>query len=113
MEFEAKKVEYSEANGGEIIQVIFDSEVKPNEEIDETIYLLISAQYEIPPVNATVEWFDGNEYDGGLEIKKHTLTNNLLLLTLEKDRKFKINFKTDDRTLKKVNEFLKIDSKHR
>jgi len=43
MEFEAKKVEFSEANGGEIIQVIFDSEVYPNPDEEESIYLMISA----------------------------------------------------------------------
>lgn len=113
MEFEANKIEYSEANGGEIIQVIFDSEVYPNPDEDESIYVMISAQYEFPPVNADVEWFDGKKYDGGLEIKEHTLTEDSLLLTLENDVKFKIKFKTDKQTFENIKEFLLIDSKHR
>ena len=112
-EFKAKKVEYSEANGGELIQVIFDSGVYPNPEEDESIYLMIGAQYEFPPVNATVEWYDGKEYDGGIEIKEHTLTDNSLLLTLKNEMKFKIHFKIDKDTYGKVEQFLLIDSKHR
>ena len=54
LEFEVKKVEYSEAVGGEYVQVLFDSEVYPNPDEDESIYLMVSAQYEFSPINATV-----------------------------------------------------------
>ncbi len=43
MEFEAKKVEYSQAVDGEYVQLIFDSEVFLNPEEEESIYLIENA----------------------------------------------------------------------
>ncbi len=108
IKFEAKKVEYTEAGDGEYVQIDFDSEVYPNPNEDQSIYLMISAQYEIPPFRPTVEWYDGKEYDGGVGIREYDLTENNLVLILEKDVIFKINFRTDKKTLKEIKNILSI-----
>lgn len=74
IEFEAKKVEFNEAVGGDYVQVDFDSEVYPDPNEDQSIYLMISAQYEFPPFKPTVEWYDGKEYGGGADIIEYDLT---------------------------------------
>ena len=75
IEFEAKKVEFNEAVGGDYVQVDFDSEVYPDPNEDQSIYLMISAQYEFPPFKPTVEWYDGKEYGGGADIIEYLFKN--------------------------------------
>ncbi len=111
LEFEAKKVEYNEAMDGEIIQVIFDTEMNHDSVDDDSISLIIGANYEFPPFKATVDWYDGKEYDGGIEIKSYTLSDNKLILTLQNNMNFVVSFTTDDITFKKIKNFLSDDSK--
>jgi hypothetical protein len=105
IKFKADIVSYDEAIGGDIVQVSFDE--KESDDLIENPYkyILISINYEFPPYEPTIEWCDGSEFDGGLQIKSYHLTENSFKLVLEENVSFDISFKTDQKTLKKIKAF--------
>jgi hypothetical protein len=114
LKFHAEEVCYSEALGGDIIQVSFQE--KPDPEIDygkknhllppPIKYIGFSACYEFPPFTTSVDWCDGENDDGGELIKKIELTETSLKLVLENNYSFEVNFKTDDITFQNIKSFL-------
>ncbi len=112
--FEAKEVTYNEALDGDIIQVSFQEFPDPDIDYSNKKFTMpppikgvsISANYEFPPGNTGVEWCDGEEYNGGEEIREATLTNTSLKMVLKNGYRFDISFKTDDITLKNIRKFL-------
>ena len=112
--FNAQEVDYSEALGGDIIQVSFQE--YPDPEIDYSKRnwklpppvksVVFSANYEFPPYTTVVNWCDGEEDDGGESIKEIEITETYLRLVLENNVSFDISFKTDDITFIKIKRFL-------
>ena len=106
IKFKAQKVTYNEALDGEIINASFyqqDSEdffEKPSK------YLSVSINYEFPPAKPSTEWFDGDKFDGGLDIITYSLEKNSLRIVLQNNMVFDISFDTDENTYKNIYEFL-------
>jgi hypothetical protein len=79
--FNAQEVEYSEALGGDIVQVSFQEDPdidysKKDFSLPPPIkYISISANYEFSP-KKTVEWCDGEKFDGGGSIQELKLTKH-------------------------------------
>jgi hypothetical protein len=105
--FEAKKVSYNEALGGDIIQISFDQDDHDDILENPYKYLLISINYEFPPFKPSFEWYDGTEYDGGDEIKKYTFQPDHLMMQLENDLVFDISFKIEKPLFEKIDQFFK------
>ena len=112
--FAAKEVNYSEALDGDIKQVSFSEEPEPELDYSKKNCplpppiksVIFSACYEFPPYKTTVEWCDGEDYDGGEYIKEIDLTETKLTVLLENDFTIIVNFKTDEVTFKNISDFL-------
>jgi hypothetical protein len=112
--FNAREVDYSEALGGDIIQVLFQEYPDPEVDYSKKNWKLpppvksvgFSANYEFPPYKIVVNWCDGEEEDGGESIKEIDITETNLRLVLENNVSFEISFKTDDITFIKIKKFL-------
>ena len=112
--FTAKEVDYLEALGGDIKQVSFREEPEPELDYSKKNCPLpppiksvtFSVNYEFPPCTTTVEWCDGEDYDGGECIKKIELTETSLTVLLENDLSIIVNFQTDEVTFKSISDFL-------
>jgi len=112
--FNAEEVCYSEALGGDIIQVSFQE--TPDPEMDYSKkkltlpppvkYIGFSACYEFPPFSISVEWCDGEDDYGGESIRNLELTETKLNLILENNYRFEVSFKTDDITFQNIKSFL-------
>jgi hypothetical protein len=105
--FEAKFVSCVDAIGGEILQVTFDT-LGPGKNEDErrSPYVLISRNFEFPGA-PTIEWFSGNDYDGGAEITSLALTRDRVLIKLDRDLDFDVSFRLPDRQFKRLGSFLR------
>ncbi|MEH6814750.1 MAG: hypothetical protein V7677_19625 [Motiliproteus sp.] len=112
--FNAQEVTYAEALGGDIVQVSFQEEPDPDIDYSKkncplpppTKSVCFSACYEFPPCDTTVEWCDGEDYDGGKSIKEVVLTKTSLKVVLENEFRIDVNFQTDDITFKNIQNFL-------
>ena len=101
--FHTKEVTYSEALGGDIVQVSFQEEPDPDPDIDygkkgaplppAIKYVLISANYEFSGIKH-VEWCDGEEFDGGQSIRQVEITKTLLKLVAVNGFNFEVTFNT-------------------
>jgi len=118
LQFEAQEVHYSEALGGDLVQVHFQEHSDPDIDYSKKNQIpppikgvTISANYEFPPYDSLVEWCDGEDYNGGLKIKKIELTKTSLTLVLENQFNINVSFKTDDITFKKIQIFLLDNNK--
>jgi hypothetical protein len=115
--FHAKEVIYSEALGGDIVQVSFQEEPDPDIDYSKrgTLlppaikYVAISANYEFSS-EKLVEWCDGNDFDGGQSIRHIEITKNQLKLVVENGFRFDVSFNTDEMTFKKIALFLSGDN---
>ena|SRR5919109_2337203 len=105
--FEAKFVDCCDAIGGEILQVSFDT-VSPNDDEDErsTPYVLISRNFEFRG-SASVEWHDGQDYDGGAEITSMFLQRNRVSIKLDRDLELDVAFRVPDKKFVKLKSFLR------
>jgi len=105
--FEAKVVSCVDAIGGEILQVTFDTlEPGKNEDERRSPYVLISCNFEFPRT-PTIEWFSGNDYDGGADITSLALTRDRVLIKVDRDLDFDVNFRLPDRQFKRLDSFLR------
>ena len=104
--FEAKFVDCGDAIGGEILQVSFDT-VSANHDEDErrTPYVLISRNFEFP-YSATVEWHNGQNYDGGAEIRSLILQRDRLSIKLDRNRELEVTFRVSEKKFAKLKSFL-------
>lgn len=74
--FEAQFVDCSEAIGGELLQVTFDTvPFDYDENSRQSPCVTISRLFEFPG-RETVEWHDGRDYDGGAEVISASLLRN-------------------------------------
>jgi hypothetical protein len=111
--FHAKEVTYSEALGGDIVQVSFQEEPDPDIDYGKKgaplppviKYVLISANYEFSGIKH-VEWCDGEEFDGGQSIRKVEITKTRLKLVVVNGFNFEVTFNTDEITFQKIVAFL-------
>jgi len=106
IKFTARDVSYAEAIDGEIIQVSFEEDgdndpIKPSK-----FYFHISVNYEFPPIIPSVEWFDGNESDGGANILNYKIDRNSLQLWLDNGMSFDIDFEIEEALFNDINKFI-------
>ncbi|MEA1989989.1 MAG: hypothetical protein U9N57_12400 [Pseudomonadota bacterium] len=104
--FKAQDVSYTEAIGGEIVQVAFhEDEDNGKTEITKP-YLLISVNYEFPPIQPHVEWFDGAEFNGGAQIVKYKLEQKSFQAWLDNNMSFDIKFNIEEPIFKEIGKLL-------
>ena|ERR1051326_6558745 len=105
--FQAKFVRCSDAIGGEILQVCFDSVPESQDEDDRsTPYVLISRDFEYPG-STTIEWHDGHNYDGGAEIVSMTLSRDRVSIKLDRELDFDVGFGISGGKFAKLKSFLR------
>ena len=106
--FKAIEVDYSEAIGGEIVQVTFDEDLDddPDEDPFERTkcYVMISQNYEFP-TTPSLEWHDGLEYNGGSEVLNYKLTSDLFELELSNATKFIVKHNCSKEIFNKICKF--------
>ena len=103
--FIASEVVYNEAIDGEIVQVSFDEDPDQDPFNRTKCYLMISQNYEFPG-SPTVEWHDGKEYGGGLEVLDYKLTNEVFELTTNDGLKFSIQHDCQEDIYIQIKKFL-------
>jgi len=81
--FDAKVVSCTKALGGDILQVLFDSEERDDEDNRQSPYVLLGRCYEFPG-QPTVEWYDGSAYDGGEQIRSIQLKRDSVAITVDR-----------------------------
>ena len=102
--FKASEVTYNEAIDGEIVQVSFDED-PDSDPLDRTkCYIMISQNYEFPGP-PTVEWHDGEHYDGGSEILSCRFTDNFFELTTTNGVKFRVEHRCKVEIFNKIRAF--------
>jgi hypothetical protein len=108
VEFYAKKVSYSEALDGEIVQALFKEDDDPNEDpFNPTkLHLLLSTNYEFGSGTADAGWFDGKEYGGGVEVTSYKLDSSKLIIQLENGNMFEIAHNADASVLESIRSYL-------
>ena len=105
--FEAKFVNCADAIDGEILQVTFDTiPESQNEDDRNTPYVCISCNFEFAD-SATIEWHDGNDYDGGAEIIAVTLSRTRILIKLDCGLDIDIAFRLPDKKFAQLTSFLR------
>ena len=106
--FKAQDVSYTEAIDGEIVQVAFSEDADNGKTEINKPYLMISVNYEFPPIQPSIEWFDGVEFNGGAQIVKYKLDQKSFQAWLDNNTSFEIKFNIDETIFKKI-EKLMID----
>ena len=106
--FTAEKVEFNSALDGDIEEVIFDEEKMDKIERNKH-YLLVQQNYEFPG-SPSLEWFDGNDYDGDQsesyrKVKSYNLTPNKLEMALFSDMHFEIKFDCNAKVYSQIEDF--------
>ena len=108
IEFYAKKVSYSEAIDGEIVQAIFEEGEDADEDLfnPSKLYLLISTNYEFGSGAADAEWFDGKDIGGGVKVKSYNIDKARITVWLENGKIFKIDHDADASVLECIRSYL-------
>lgn len=104
--FKAEDVSYTEAIGGEIVQVSFDEEESCGSTEISKPYLLISVNYEFPPNEPHVEWFDGKDFGGGAKIVRYNLNQKSFKAWLDNNVSFDIAFYAEESVFKEIEKLL-------
>ncbi len=104
--FEAKFVNCTDAIDGEILQLSLDTVPASHHEDERcTPYVLISRNFEFPGA-ATVEWYDGQNYDGGAEIRSLNLRKDRVSIKLDRDFELEVVFRVTDKKFARLKSFL-------
>jgi len=106
IKFNAQDVSYTEAIGGEIVQVLFDEDDDSGKEEIAKPYLLISINYEFQPIQPQLEWFDGTEFNGGAKLVKYVIDQQSFQAWLDNNMSFDIQFNIEEPTFKEIAKFL-------
>ena len=108
IEFKATIVEYSEAIGGDIIQVLF-AEGEDEDPFNITFrYLCLSSNYEFD-FNSNfpqAEWFDGNEIDAGASVVSYKIGSNEVKIQLNNGYVFNIHYEQPASLLAQIRAYL-------
>jgi hypothetical protein len=94
IDFEATIVDYGEAIGGDIVQVLFAEDESEDEDLFNPTnrYLCFSSNYELDACIPQAEWFDGNEVDGGVNVVSYKIGQNKATIQLENGYIFHIHY---------------------
>lgn len=112
LRFKAEDVTYLDAIDGEIVQISFNEKKDDDRFNSKTKYLIFSVSYEFEPIEPSIEWFDGNECDGGSEVTKYSFTKNSLKVWLENGLSFDVSYLIDDDIYTKIGTFFNNVMKH-
>ena len=107
LSFKAPYVDCTNAMDWEIQQVVFDTindNADDSEETRESPYVLISQNFEFPGP-ASIEWYDGEEYNGGL-INSVILKENQIQIDLDKDGRIEILFALNKTRFDELHKYL-------
>jgi hypothetical protein len=105
--FDATRIDCADALGGEILQVNFETVPEDQDEDQRsTPYVLISRNFEFPD-SATIEWYDGHDYNGGAEIVTITLRRTCITIRVDQELDFEVTFHLPDNKFKKLTSFLR------
>ena len=105
--FKAKFVGCADAIDGEILQVSFDTKSDGEDEDERrTPYVLISRNFEFPDP-ATIEWHDGNDYDGGAMILSMVLARDRVVIKLGRDLDIEVALSIGDRRFSELGSYLR------
>jgi hypothetical protein len=105
--FQSPFVSCNDVIGGEILQVIFDTQPSSStEDGRKTPYVLISRNFEFGD-SSTVEWHDGRDYDGGAEIVTMTLGRDRMSMKLDRDLEIEVSFQLSASKFATLTFFLK------
>lgn len=104
--FHATFLDCTEAIGGDLLQVSFDTvEFDADEDARQTPYVLISRLFEFPG-RATIEWHDGSDHDGGAEIVEAMLRRTGVSIRLNRPLEIEVGFHVSDREHEELRSFL-------
>jgi hypothetical protein len=109
LSFDAPYVDYRNAMDWEIQQVVFDTtcdDTEDAEDIRKSPYVLISRNFESPGAT-TIEWHDGNDYDGGGSIRSASLEANRIKIILDGSRTIDITFNLNTNHFEELKKYLK------
>lgn len=102
--FFATEVEYTEAIGGEIVQVTFDEDPEQDPFNRTKCYVLISQNYEFPS-SPTLEWHDGKDDNGGEKILSYKLTKDFFELNATNNISIKVQHECNEKTFIEIQSF--------
>ena len=104
--FKVKYIDCTEAIDGEILQVTFDSAADSQDwKHRRDPYVFIGQNFEFPGA-PTIEWHDGNDYDGGAEVLKVSLTHTNLVIDTDKEIDFSLTLFISGREFSRLLNFL-------
>jgi len=103
--FKATYVACTDALGGNILQVSFDTVLDDDETSRCSPYVLISRNFEFDE-SAAIEWHNGLDYDGGAEIRSITLTRTRITLRLNRELTIDVSFKLTEAAYARLTVFL-------
>ena len=107
LRFDAQFVSCSNAGGGDILQISFDTMLKSDEEDKRrTPYVLISRNFEFAG-SATIEWHDGHDYDGGAEITSLRLSRECISIRVDQGLDFEVTFRLPAVKFDRLTSFLR------
>ena len=93
---------------GEIVQALFEEHgaIESDDPFDASmLYLLVSINYEFPPIVPKVEWSDGQELGGGAKVLKYLFDRESLQMWLDNGLKFDIKHNADEKTFGDIQRF--------
>ncbi|MEI6066363.1 MAG: hypothetical protein WCP96_03430 [Methylococcaceae bacterium] len=93
---------YAEALGGDIVQISFEENPDDDPLNPTSCSLCLAINYEFPPSRINFEWCDGNDYEGGVEAIKYSISNSEFIVWLDTDVSIKVNFSTNTSSYKKI-----------
>ena len=111
IEFEAMKVTYNEAIDGEIVHVIFEENEDDGDAMPACKYLLISTAYEFGSPSADAEWYDGENYNGGIRVIAYKLGEGRAIFHLKNGYIFEIGHNAAPSTLDDIQSYLSRHSR--
>ena len=108
LSFSATYVNCSNAMDWEIQQVVFDTvcdDADRSEDMRKSPCVLISRNFEFPEA-ATIEWYDGNDYDGGASIRSALLESTRVFIVLDKLGSIEITFELNTQQFEELKKYL-------
>jgi hypothetical protein len=103
--FKATYVACTDTLGGDILQVSFDTVLDDDDNPRCSPYVLISRNFEFPE-SAAIEWHNGQDYDGGAEIRSITLTRTRIILRLNRELTINMSFQLSNEAYARLTVFL-------
>ena len=106
LRFEAEVVRCTEALGGDILQVKFDTVDLNGKDHRRSPYVLLGQCFEFPGP-PSIEWHDGADYGGGAKIRSVLLQKDSVSISTDRSPGFSISFSVGEARYKELAWFLK------